>query len=65
MLYLIPSVKVLFETGGFLKKTAIYYNSKTLDKRLTKALSHLHFDENGTPLSVSLNGNEGEGYSVI
>ncbi len=64
MLYLIPSVKILSETGGSLKKTAIYYNSKILDKRLVKALSTLPFDKQGTPLSVTLKGENGEGYTL-
>lgn len=62
MLHLIPTVKTLSETGGLLKKIAIFYNSNLLDFSLVKVLSKLPFDPNGTPLSITLNGTEGEGY---
>ncbi len=64
MLHLIPSVRTLSETGGHLPKNAIYYNSEALDERLVKVLSKLPFDKEGTPVSVTLKGDVGEGYTL-
>jgi len=64
MLKLIPSVKSLAETGGVLKKSAIFYNSGALDPRLEAVLSKLPFAEDGAPVTVSVSGTEGEGYSL-
>ena len=64
MIKLIPSVKVLVQRDERLTKSAIYYNSQTLDDRLAKALSHLPFDENGAPLTIELAGTDGEGYTL-
>jgi len=64
MLNLIPSVKILKETNGFLKNTSVFYSHESLDKRIVKALEKLNFDKEGVPLYISTAGNTGEGYEL-
>lgn len=64
MLHLIPKVKHLKETGGTLKRAAIFYQKETLDQRVANALSALPFAADGTPLEITLNGAQGDGYEL-
>ncbi len=64
MLRLIPSVKVLTETAGQLKKNTIFYNPDGLDPRLKAVLGKLPASDDGAPVTVTVNGTEGEGYTL-
>ena len=62
MLHLIPAVKELRETGETLQKNTLRRPDNLPDPRLSAPLSKLPCSEDGIPLTVTLNGSEGEGY---
>ena len=64
MLRLIPSVKVLTEKEGFLKKNTLKMPSSLLDSRLASLIAKLPCSEDGAEVSVTRKGNEGEGYTL-
>ncbi|MBO5249101.1 MAG: beta-N-acetylhexosaminidase [Clostridia bacterium] len=64
MLHLIPSVKILNETEGFLQKPALRYDAAEFDPRLVTALKKLPFDNDGATVTIALTGTEGEGYTL-
>ena len=59
---LIPQVKSLELTGGFLNIKALHPVAGDLDPRLLSALKKLPCDPEGTVLEISLAGDSGEGY---
>ena len=61
---LIPQVKSLKLTGGFLNTKAVHPVTGDLDPRLLSALKKLPCDPEGTILEISLTGNSGEGYTL-
>ena len=61
---LIPQVKSLELTGGFLNVKALRPVSEDLDPRLLSALEKLPCDPAGTDLALSLAGESGECYSL-
>lgn len=63
-MHLIPAVKQLKITEGYLADKSIHLISETIDSRLIKGLKKLKLSEKGTPLSVSISGVSGEGYQL-
>lgn len=61
---LIPQVKSLKLTGGFLNTKAVHPVTGDLDPRLLSALKKLPYDPEGTILEISLTGDSGEGYTL-
>lgn len=64
MLKLIPSVKKLELTGGFLEKKAVAIPHGTLDSRVLAALKKLPQEQTGTPLALRVLGEAGEKYEL-
>ncbi len=64
MINLIPSVKKLEEKNGFLKKSAIYYDTLCCDKRIVSALSKLPFDKDGAKLTITVGNQNSEEYEI-
>ena len=61
---LIPEVKSLELSDGFLKKKGIFFNDKEMDGRLFAALKTLPCSEEGTPLDIEITGENGESYEL-
>jgi len=64
MLKLIPAVKTLEIKDNYLCKKAISFETEGLDPRLVKALQKLPVAAEGTPLTITLTGGEGERYTL-
>jgi len=64
MIHLIPAVKSLRLSDGFLKKKAVSFAAAGLDCRLAKALSKLPQADEGVPVTVQLTGGESEEYTL-
>lgn len=64
ILNLVPQVKLLSLTEGFLEKKAVFYNPDTLDSRLVSALEKLPYDHVGAKLEIKLYGDAGEDYEL-
>lgn len=64
MINLIPAVKTLQIRSSFLAKHAIRYDGSGLDARLLSALKKLPYGESGTDLTICVNGEEGEAYTL-
>lgn len=63
-LHLIPQVKSLQLTGGFLRKKSLRVSPEGMDGRLLSALRKLPCDKTGIPVSLEISGQNGEGYSL-
>lgn len=61
MIHIIPGVKVLEETGGFLKQAAVFYdkqqNNVFCDPRIAAAMEKLPYAPEGARLVISVTGN--------
>lgn len=64
MIELIPAVKEIKMSSGFLAKRAIRYEKTGLDSRLLSALQKLPYDDSGAVLDICVSGNAGEGYTL-
>ena len=64
MLHLIPKVKSLKLTDGFLTNRSFCYDKESLDQRLVLALESLPFNANGTPITFQIAQNGGEAYDL-
>ena len=64
MLKLIPRVKFIEEQEEYIKTKAISGFTKGLDSRLERIISKLPFDESGLFLTVNINTDEGEEYTL-
>lgn len=64
MVNIIPRVKLLEETNGFLKKTAVNCNQILLESRLTAAVAKLPNAEDGANLEIIVTGDSGEEYEL-
>lgn len=61
---LLPKVKELHISKGYLAKKELCPASENLDNRLVKILDRLRISEEGTPLSFEFSGVSGEGYEL-
>ncbi|MBQ4322633.1 MAG: family 20 glycosylhydrolase [Clostridia bacterium] len=64
MLHLIPRVKELTESKELFSKGALCYDPSQVDARVARALKELPTDSQGIPLTVTVTGTEGEGYTL-
>ena len=64
MVHLIPGVKHLEETGGFLSRKTVRMEYIQQDDRLLQAARKLPQSPDGVPLSVSVTGETGENYTL-
>jgi len=65
MITLLPAVKELTVTPGTLTKKAITFDISSCTKRLAKALGKLPMASDGTPLTITYENTDGEGYSLV
>ncbi len=65
MITLIPAVKELTVNPGTLTKKAISFDTSACSERLVKALGKLPTAADGTPLTVTYENTDGEGYSLV
>jgi len=65
MITLIPAVKELTVNSGTLTKKAISFDISSCSKRLAKALGKLPTAADGTPLTITYENTDGEGYSLV
>jgi len=63
MIHIIPRVKHLETKQGFFNCTGVHF-SRDYDPRLVRALEKLPYDENGANVSISVNGDTGDGYEL-
>ena len=61
---LIPSVKELYLTGGYLADKALCLVSEGVDKRLVKVLDKFTTSAQGTPVTIDISGTTGEDYEL-
>ena len=64
MLHLIPAVKHLETTETLFCKKPLSFDASSVDPRVAKAVALLPLDESGIPLTVTVTGDEGEGYTL-
>ncbi|MBR6767899.1 MAG: beta-N-acetylhexosaminidase [Clostridia bacterium] len=64
MITLIPAVKELSVKPGTLATKAISFNTTAVSARLNKALAKLPIAANGTPLTLTYDNTDGEGYTL-
>ena len=64
MIHIIPSVKQMEITTGFLKKKAIFFKNRAFDNRLLSAIGKLPFSEEGVELKIHINGGKGQAYEL-
>jgi len=64
MLSLIPQVKNLELTGGYLQAGGVYPGCTVTDRRIALALEKLPQDRQGARVDILLEGTEGEGYGL-
>lgn len=62
MITLIPAVKELTVNPGTLTKKVLSFDTSSCSERLVKALSKLPVAANGTPLTITYDTTDGEGY---
>lgn len=65
MLKLIPSVKKLVINKGFLPNKQILFDENKIDERVANVLKKLDVSAEGTKVTVTVNGLQGEGYSLL
>ena len=64
MITLIPAVKELTINTGTLKQTAIAFNEAQYSPKLSAALKKLPISPNGTPITITFDETDGEGYTL-
>lgn len=64
MIALIPAVKELITTPGSLTQKTISFDTSSCTDRLAKALGKLPTAANGTPVSITFDTTDGEGYTL-
>lgn len=64
MLYLIPAVKKLETTETPFCKKPLSFDPASVDPRVAKAIALLPTAKDGLPLTVTVRGEEGEGYTL-
>ena len=65
MITLIPAVKELTVNPGTLTKKVISFDTSSCSERLVKALGKLPIAADGTPLAITYENTDGEGYSLV
>ncbi|MBO7740894.1 MAG: beta-N-acetylhexosaminidase [Clostridia bacterium] len=65
MITLIPAVKELTVNPGTLTKKVISFDTSSCSERLVKALGKLPIAADGTPLAITYDNTDGEGYSLV
>lgn len=64
MIHLIPDVKSMQLTDGFLEKKAVFCPNPALDKRIRSAIEKLPCDAEGTRLDIHIRSHDGEAYTL-